>query len=267
MLFNCTETHYCLLTSHRARPLLVWAWLHLLWASRFWQQVLAPASECKNNISVSIWYFTWTVLIVHFSGSTIDYKDMKENISSTESAISYLNTQISNAESAATRLTREKEELQRTVSQLHSAIHVQKEAQARHKTQIREIDQVQGEVLSLQREASSASTSVHDVSAQLLQLKHRLNECAAVLNQVNTDLRVRTSVVDRLVFRNARQRRELGREKAVIQHATEALSNVQSKIPGLLPESNMKFLELKSSPLVNIRAVTSTIPPVTSRTA
>ncbi|KAH8645553.1 hypothetical protein BGZ61DRAFT_555760 [Ilyonectria robusta] len=201
------------------------------------------------------------------AGMALDYNDLKDEISSTEWQIASLNTQIQDAENSVTSLAKEKSQLQSRVSDLRLRIQRQKTAQISHQNQISKVNNVQTDITSLNRHAETTSSTVKTFARELLQLKQALNECAATVDQENTELRVNTSQLDKFLFRSTRQRRELGREKAAILQASEALSQVGAKIPSLLPSSNIKFLELKlatSGPVVPVPGQTP-IPPVEPR--
>lgn len=196
-----------------------------------------------------------------------DYDKLKAEISSTEWQIATLNAQIQAAENSVKSLALEMSQLQSRVSDLRLSIQRQETAQISHRNQISKVDYVQTDITSLNRHAKTTGSNVKTFARELLQLKQVLNECAAAVDQESTELHVNTSTVDRLLFRGTRQRRELEREKAAILQASEALSQVGAKIPSLLPDSNVKFLELKlatSGSVVTVPGQTP-IPPVQPR--
>lgn len=163
------------------------------------------------------------------------------------------------------RLTREKDQLQTSISRLRTGIQSQRSAQVNHRSQISKVGSVQTNVSQLQGRAGSVTSSVSDMASQLLLLKQALSQCAAALDEEKTELHVKTSVVDRLMIQKARQNRELKREKEAITQATDALNGVLTKLPGLLSGSNMKFLELKPAPRVSSSALVNEIPAVVPR--
>ncbi|KAH7136814.1 hypothetical protein B0J13DRAFT_625445 [Dactylonectria estremocensis] len=201
------------------------------------------------------------------AGMACDYDKLKAEISSTEWQIATLNAQIQAAENSVKSLALEMSQLQSRVSDLRLSIQRQETAQISHRNQISKVDYVQTDITSLNRHAKTTGSNVKTFARELLQLKQVLNECAAAVDQESTELHVNTSTVDRLLFRGTRQRRELEREKAAILQASEALSQVGAKIPSLLPDSNVKFLELKlatSGSVVTVPGQTP-IPPVQPR--
>ena len=186
-------------------------------------------------------------MLTQTSGMALDYNQLKDQVSSIQSNISTLNRQISEAERGVTRLTREKDELQSRISNLRSKIQTQKSAQKSHQSQINNAARLQSDISMLQSHANSTTATVQDVAVELQRLKQNLNDCAAVLNGETAQLRVKTSVIDKILRKKSRHAREFKREKTAILQAIEALATVHSKVPELLPGSNMKFLELKPS--------------------
>jgi carbamoylphosphate synthase small subunit len=122
----------------------------------------------------------------------IDYKSLKDTVASTRSTSSRLESQISIAEAAVTRRTREKGALETNIPQLNSTIQLQKSAQSTQRAEINKASTARAEVTLLQNITRATATSVEDVAAQLLRLKQALNECVAVLDAGNIELHVKT---------------------------------------------------------------------------
>jgi hypothetical protein len=76
------------------------------------------------------------------------------------------------------------------------------------------------------------------------------------LSRHETEDKVEKSLLDKVVRRKTRHKREFAREKAVIMQATKLLSSVKGKISGLiLSAEQTQFLELKRRSSISVHVV------------
>jgi chromosome segregation ATPase len=195
----------------------------------------------------------------------IDYDNLKDQIAAKRQTISSIRGEISAAESTASRLDREKTQLQTSISLLHSNIQSHKSTQIDHRSQIQKLGSVQTSVSHLKTAADSVTVNIKDMASELLQLKQALNQCASALDDESTEIRIKSSKVDMLVLRRSRQRREFEREKQAIMQVTESLRVVVHSLPGLLPGSSMKFLDIKPAPRSSTSPIMEDIPGIKLR--
>jgi chromosome segregation ATPase len=152
-----------------------------------------------------------------------------------ESSIQGANCQIS-------KLKSEKSSLEGRLQRLRSTLSQEDAAKERSEKQISEAKELGSNITSLQRQAETTSADVCDAVRELQDLKSNLSEVAISISNETQQLTVESSGLWQWSISRAARARHSTRQLDAIKRATEALTNAQTKLPGLLPASCTKLL-------------------------
>ena len=123
----------------------------------------------------------------------------------------------------------------------------------------------------LDRHAKSTTADVSDDNRRLQKLKQLLDECNSKIKTKSLAVEEHAGFTERFagvlpmsMGKNMKRSREFRRQKDVMEQVTEALEQIHSEMPLLLPAGQMKFLDVKAwnASEITVTEITKDIPSV-----
>lgn len=163
--------------------------------------------------------------------------DLKDEIRSTNSSISSLQSQIMQADRDVTSLEKEKSELQRLVTRCQSEVTACKLQQQGFRSQISNVSTIRSEISVLDDHGHATTSSVTERKNELQTIKQNLDSCSALLKERSLEVQTSSGFVERLMGKKYARKQKSKRQLELMGNIVGMLDKIHTQMPALLPSS------------------------------